>query len=77
MIVLAVSDHTCLWRVKMCSQRVWKYCTTLGSVWSMTFITDASMSRLNSIIVYVLAHGILQKPPYNAFTLFGRGECGD
>jgi len=61
----------------MCSQRVWKYCTTLGSVWSMTFITDASMSRLNSIIVYVLAHGILQKPPYNAFTLFGRGECGD
>jgi hypothetical protein len=31
-IVLAVIDHTCLRRVKLCSQRVWKYCTTLDSV---------------------------------------------
>jgi hypothetical protein len=72
--VLAVSEHTCLRRVRLCNQRVWKYCATLGSVWSVTFITGASMFRLNSIIVYVLAYGILQTPPYNTIKWVERGK---
>lgn len=50
--MLAVIDNICLRRVKLCSQRVWKYYTTLDSVWSVSFITDASMSRVCNGIWY-------------------------